>query len=87
MKPTMKYADIIVPRGRSDLKDEQNKIAIDFIVSNLEHHLIKAGYDIETRTTGSDGFSVYCESEQLLLDAFCETDPRLRVKVASSDVQ
>lgn len=47
VRPTLKYADIIVPRGRSDISDEQNKIAIDFIVSNLEHHLVKAGYDIE----------------------------------------
>jgi uridine kinase len=47
VKPTMKYSDIIVPRGRSEVKDSQNKIAIDFIVHNLEHHLIEAGYDIE----------------------------------------
>ena len=30
IKPTMKYADIIVPRGRSNTK------AIDFVVSNLK---------------------------------------------------
>ena len=40
VKPTMKYADIIVPRGRADLTDAQNKIAIDFIVHNLEYYLI-----------------------------------------------
>lgn len=34
VKPTMKYADIIVPRGRKfdDKNAERNKIAIDFIV-------------------------------------------------------
>jgi uridine kinase len=31
IKPTMKYADIIVPHGRS------NTIAIDFIISNLKN--------------------------------------------------
>ncbi len=31
IKPTMKFADIIVPHGRS------NTIAIDFIVSNLKN--------------------------------------------------
>lgn len=49
VKPTMKYADIIVPRGRQDISDEQNQIAIDFIVHNLEYHLIQAGYDIEVK--------------------------------------
>ena len=42
----MKYADIIVPRGRPELMTEQNRIAVDFIVHNLEHHLVKAGYEI-----------------------------------------
>lgn len=42
----MKYADIIVPRGRPELLTEQNRIAVDFIVHNLEHHLVKAGYEI-----------------------------------------
>ncbi len=44
VKPTMKYADIIVPRGRPEIRTEQNRIAVDFIVHNLEHHLVKAGY-------------------------------------------
>ena len=46
VKPTMKYADIIVPRGRPEVLTEQNRIAVDFIVHNLEHHLVKAGYEI-----------------------------------------
>jgi uridine kinase len=46
VKPTMKYADIIVPRGRPEIRTEQNRIAVDFIVHNLEHHLVKAGYEI-----------------------------------------
>ena len=46
VKPTMKYADIIVPRGRPEVQTEQNRIAVDFIVHNLEHHLVKAGYEI-----------------------------------------
>ena len=46
VKPTMKYADIIVPRGRPEIQTEQNRIAVDFIVHNLEHHLVKAGYEI-----------------------------------------
>ena len=46
VKPTMKYADIIVPRGRPEVKTEQNRIAVDFIIHNLEHHLVKAGYEI-----------------------------------------
>lgn len=33
IKPIMKYADIIVPHGRS------NTIAIDFIVSNLKNKI------------------------------------------------
>ena len=40
VKPTMKYADIIVPRGRADNDKknvERNRIAVDFIVHNLEH--------------------------------------------------
>jgi uridine kinase len=60
VKPTMKYADIIVPRGRSDLKDEQNQIAIDFIVSNLEHHLVHAGYDIELKVSKDEQVEVFC---------------------------
>jgi hypothetical protein len=31
IKPTMKYADIIIPHGRS------NTVAIDFVVSNLKN--------------------------------------------------
>ena len=46
VKPTMKFSDIIVPRGRPQVQTEQNRIAIDFIVHNLEHHLVKAGYEI-----------------------------------------
>lgn len=47
VKPTMKYADIIVPRSRPEGLTEDNQIAVDFISHNLEHHLIKAGYQIE----------------------------------------
>ena len=46
VKPTMKYADIIVPRGRPEVLTEQNRIAVEFVVHNLEHHLVKAGYEI-----------------------------------------
>ena len=46
VKPSMKYADIIVPRGQHDVLTEANRIAVDFIVHNLEHHLMKAGYEI-----------------------------------------
>lgn len=42
----MKYADIIVPRGRPEILTEQNRIAVEFVVHNLEHHLVKAGYEI-----------------------------------------
>ena len=43
VKPTMKFADIIVPRGRA-IESERNKIAIDFIVQNLEHKLVERGF-------------------------------------------
>ena len=33
IKPTMKYADIIIPHGRS------NTVAIDFVISNLKSKL------------------------------------------------
>ena len=46
VKPTMKSADIIVPRGHAEIVTEANRIAVDFIVHNLEHHLMKAGYEI-----------------------------------------
>ena len=42
----MKYADIIIPRGRSEATLEKNNIGVNFIVHNLEHHLVKAGYEI-----------------------------------------
>jgi uridine kinase len=46
VRPTLKYADIIVPRARQ--KNEQdNEIAIDFIVHNLEHKLTQRGFKIE----------------------------------------
>ena len=35
IKPTMKYADIIIPHGRS------NTVAIDFVISNLKTKLPK----------------------------------------------
>jgi uridine kinase len=38
VKPTMRYADLIVPRGRP-MENERNKIAIEFIVKNLEYKL------------------------------------------------
>ena len=46
VKPTMKFADLIVPRGRS-IESSQNMIAIDFIVQNLEHKLVERGFHIE----------------------------------------
>ena len=47
VKPTMKFADIIVPRGRA-IESYENMIAIDFIVQNLEHKLIERGFRIES---------------------------------------
>ena len=47
VKPTMKYADIIVPRRRPEIMTEANSISIDFIVHGLEHHLVAAGYEVE----------------------------------------
>lgn len=41
----MKYADLIVPRGRP-MESIRNKIAIDFIVQNLEHKLAEKGFII-----------------------------------------
>lgn len=38
VRPTMKWADLIVPRGRK-IASDRNQIAIDFIVKNLEHKL------------------------------------------------
>lgn len=38
----MKYADLIVPRGRQ--RSSENDIAIDFIVQNLEHKLVERGF-------------------------------------------
>ena len=46
VRPTMKYADIIVPRGRAEHLSEEGNIAIDFIVHNLEHKLVEGGYPI-----------------------------------------
>ena len=46
VRPTQKYADIIVPRGRPQAS-KQNHIAIDFIVHNLEYRLVEAGYKIK----------------------------------------
>ena len=45
VRPSLKYADIIVPRGRPQ-QSKQNDIAIDFIVHNLEYRLVEAGYSI-----------------------------------------
>jgi uridine kinase len=45
VKPTMKFADLIVPRGRA-IEHERNMIAIDFIVNNLEHQLMERGFEI-----------------------------------------
>ena len=49
VRPTQKYADIIVPRGRPQ-HSSQNCIAIDFIVHNLEYKLVEAGYSIKVPT-------------------------------------
>jgi uridine kinase len=38
VRPTLKYADIIVPRARAK-HESDNQIAIDFIVHNLENQL------------------------------------------------
>lgn len=46
IKPTIKYADIIVPRARAK-NETDNQIAIDFIVYNLEHKLTQQGFEIE----------------------------------------
>lgn len=47
VRPTFKYADIIVPRARPSHEEEANQIAIDFIVHNLEHKLTQRGFIIE----------------------------------------
>ena len=62
VKPTMKYADIIVPRGRPEIMTEQNRIAVDFIVHNLEHKLVKAGYEI---TIPEHELLELCEKDEL----------------------
>lgn len=46
VRPTLKYADIIVPRARAK-NETDNQIAIDFIVHNLEHKLTQQGFKIE----------------------------------------
>lgn len=46
VRPTLKYADIIVPRARPK-SESDNQIAIDFIVHNLEHKLIMRGFKLE----------------------------------------
>ena len=55
VRPTMKYADIIVPRGRSEHLSEEGNIAIDFIVHNLEHKLVEGGYSISVEEKSSPG--------------------------------
>lgn len=47
VRPTMKYADLIVPRGRP-MESSRNLIAIDFIVQNLEHKLVERGFVLDT---------------------------------------
>ena len=48
IKPTMKYADLIVPRGRK-IYSIHNNVAIDFIVSNLENKLIERGFNLQSK--------------------------------------
>jgi len=48
VRPTMKYADLIVPRGRP-ADSARNKIAIDLIVQSLESKLIQNGFDIGSK--------------------------------------
>mmetsp|Transcript_13497 Transcript_13497/g.22986 ORF Transcript_13497/g.22986 Transcript_13497/m.22986 type:complete len:105 (+) Transcript_13497:535-849(+) len=42
IKPTMKYADIIIPHGRS------NTVAIDFVVSNLKNRVLIDGFTVQS---------------------------------------
>jgi hypothetical protein len=44
----MKYADLIVPRGRK-IYSIHNNVAIDFIVSNLENKLIERGFNLQSK--------------------------------------
>lgn len=43
VKPTMRYADLIVPRGRPQ-ESRYNKIAIEFIVQSLEQEMVRRGF-------------------------------------------
>lgn len=45
VRPTMKYADLIVPRGRP-AQHENNRIAIDLIVWSLQQKLVNRGFEI-----------------------------------------
>ena len=82
----MKYSDIIVPRGRSELKDAQNQIAIDFIVHNLEHHLILAGYDIEvTKRNNPEIVEVFNENEYEKMQSLVRETPKFDLDILSSE--
>ena len=45
----MKYADLILPWGRKFVSGK-SKIAINFLVQNLEHMIVKRGFVIENLT-------------------------------------
>ena len=57
VKPTMKYADIIIPRGRSR-QHYNNTIAIDFIVTNLEHRLTERGFKITEKQRDAEFWGI-----------------------------
>ena len=100
VRPTMKYADIIVPRGRPQHSEEAS-IAIDFIVHNLEHRLVQAGYSISIEEKPSPGLkstqhlkiessidsvspSEMTSVKRLVRDS-CENDLTTTVTISSSD--
>lgn len=66
VRPTLKYADIIVPRARPK-QESDNQIAIDFIVHNLEHKLTQGGFKLEH--TQADLLPFLTTAEQ---QHFCE---------------
>ena len=53
VRPTMKYADLIVPRGRP-MQNENNRIAIDLIVWSLEQKLVNNGFELTDYSLSQD---------------------------------
>ena len=68
VKPTMRYADLIVPRGRPQ-ESRYNKIAIEFIVQSLEQEMVRRGFLLKTlsREEKQDGESVSFNMLEVIL--------------------